>query len=35
MPRRRTNLGYRTRKAEVPLRIIANQTEERRILANE
>ncbi|XP_066089079.1 origin recognition complex subunit 4 isoform X2 [Saccopteryx bilineata] len=35
MPRRRSNLGYRTRGAEAVRRVIANQTEEERASANE
>nr|KAF6337196.1 origin recognition complex subunit 4 [Myotis myotis] len=35
MPRRRSNLGRRTRRAEAVRRVIANQTEEERASANE
>ena len=35
MPRRRSNLGRRTRGAEAVRRVIANQTEEERASANE
>ena len=35
MPRRRSNLGRRTRGAEAVRRVIANQTEEERTSANE
>jgi hypothetical protein len=35
MPRRRSNLGRRTRGAEAVRRVVANQTEEERASANE